>query len=194
MDRKKETVYVSIDCEATGPAPGIHSLLSIGCAAFNINRELLATFERNFVLLPNTTSHPKTDEFWRRFPEMLAMTRVNQIEPKIIFKELEEWLNGLKVYGTPIFMAYPARFDLRWVDYYSWRFLDTNLLGLSALDIKTAASIILKKPFHNTVKQTMPKRWFTSDKKHTHNALDDAIEQGELGINMLRQGFELVPI
>jgi hypothetical protein len=32
----------------------------------------------------------------------------------------------------------------------------------------------------------MPKRWF-SDKPHTHNGLDDAIEQGELFCNMLKE-------
>jgi hypothetical protein len=44
----------------------------------------------------------------------------------------------------------------------------------------------LKKDFRDTVKRNMPRSWF-DDLPHTHKALDDAIEQGALFCNMLRE-------
>jgi hypothetical protein len=43
---------------------------------------------------------------------------------------------------------------------------------------------MLGLPYRDCTKRHMPKRWFGKS-KHTHIALDDAIEQGELFCNML---------
>ncbi len=44
---------------------------------------------------------------------------------------------------------------------------------------------VLKKEYRQSTKRNMPKRWF--DKlPHTHVALDDAIEQGALFCNILK--------
>ena len=45
----------------------------------------------------------------------------------------------------------------------------------------------LKKRYRESTKPNMPKRWFDADLPHTHNALDDAIEQGALFCNMLAE-------
>lgn len=190
-------IYISVDIESDGPCPGLHSMLSLGCAAFTIERELLSSFECNFEEIPEATQNPNTmSEFWSVFPEMYAATRTNLVSPEEGMDKLQCWLNGLKSHGRLTFVAYPSRFDMRWVDYYALRFLNVNenLLGLGAIDVKTAASVVLKKPFRDTHKKTMPKHWFTSDRKHTHLAIDDAIEQGEMAINILREAYNLPQI
>jgi hypothetical protein len=46
----------------------------------------------------------------------------------------------------------------------------------------------LKSAYRESTKRNMPKRWF--DKlPHTHNALNDAIEQGALFCNMLTENL-----
>jgi hypothetical protein len=55
----------------------------------------------------------------------------------------------------------------------------------SALDIKTLAMALLKRPYRESTKRNMPKRWFHAGLPHTHQALDDAIEQGAMFCNML---------
>jgi hypothetical protein len=45
---------------------------------------------------------------------------------------------------------------------------------------------VLKKPYRETTKRNMPKHWF-SKAPHTHVALDDAIEQGQLFCAMLSE-------
>jgi hypothetical protein len=45
---------------------------------------------------------------------------------------------------------------------------------------------VLKIDYRQSTKRNMPKRWF-EDLPHNHIALDDAIEQGALFCNMLRE-------
>lgn len=52
--------------------------------------------------------------------------------------------------------------------------------------MKTLAMALMKKPYRDSVKRNMPKRWFLAGARHTHAALDDAIEQGELFCSMMR--------
>ena len=45
---------------------------------------------------------------------------------------------------------------------------------------------VLGVPYREATKRNMPRRWFTRS-PHTHVALDDAIEQGQLFCNILRE-------
>jgi hypothetical protein len=56
--------------------------------------------------------------------------------------------------------------------------------------MKTMAMVILGTEYRESVKRNMPKEWF-GPAPHTHVALDDAIEQGELFINMLNAARSL---
>ena len=58
--------------------------------------------------------------------------------------------------------------------------------SFSALDIKTMAMTVLKTEFRDTTKRRFPKGWFGKS-RHTHVAVDDAIEQGELFCNILKE-------
>ena len=187
-------IYVSVDVESDGPCPGIHSLLSIGAAAFSIDRKLLDTFSRNLDTIPDGKQNPGTMKFWDRFPEAYAATRIDTVHPETAFKEFDAWLKPLWDRGKPVLMGYPARFDIRWIDYYSWRYLDKNLVGLGAFDVKTAGACVLKRGYHNSKKRNYPRSWFTSDIKHTHIAIEDAIEQGEMAINLIRAAYDLPKI
>jgi hypothetical protein len=82
--------------------------------------------------------------------------------------------------------AYPAGYDFMFMYWYMIRFAGRSPFSFSALDIKTYAMAMLKLPYRETVKGNMPRRWF-SDAKHSHVALDDAIEQGNLFIAMLQE-------
>ena len=66
------------------------------------------------------------------------------------------------------------------------RFAGESPFSHSALDIKTYAMATLKIGYRDAVKRAMPRGWF-DDHPHTHQALDDAIEQGALFCNMLRE-------
>jgi hypothetical protein len=66
------------------------------------------------------------------------------------------------------------------------RFAGESPFSHSTLDIKTYAMAMLKTDYRESTKRNMPRRWFDA-LPHTHVALDDAIEQGALFCNMLRE-------
>ena len=183
--RNKPETYISIDIEANGRIPGPFSMLSLGAAAFNRDGDILSTFYANLETLPGASEDPDTMAWWAKNKEAYDATRQNMVEPKLAMEQFTRWVDKLD--GTPVIIGYPAFFDYLFVYWYLINLTGSSgKLSFSALDIKTYASAMLKLPYRESTKKNMPKRWF-SDAPHTHNALDDSIEQGQLFINMLKE-------
>jgi hypothetical protein len=179
-------VYVSTDVESDGPIPGPHSMLSFASAAYRPDKTLVGTFSANLELLPGAVGHPSTMAWWQQHPEAWAATRTDLQPPETAMRQYLAWLKGLP--GRPVFVAYPAGFDFLFVYWYLMRFTGESPFSFSALDIKTYAMALLRVDYRDAVKRNMPKRWF--DKlPHTHQALDDALEQGALFCNMLAENL-----
>ena len=94
------------------------------------------------------------------------------------------WLKSLE--GKPVFVAYPAGFDFTFVYWYLIKYVGESPFSHSALDVKSFAMAMLKADFRQSTKRNMPKRWF-DNLPHSHVALDDAIEQGAMFCNMLKE-------
>jgi hypothetical protein len=176
--------YVSTDIETDGPIPGPNSMLSFASAAYRADKKLIATFTANLELLPGARGEPRTMDWWKEQPEAWAATRTNLEAPEAAMPRYLAWVKGLP--GRPVFVAYPAGFDFLFVYWYLIRFASESPFSFSALDIKTYAMALLGCGYRAAVKRNMPQRWFDPH-KHTHVALDDAIEQGALFCNMLAE-------
>lgn len=181
-------VYVSTDVEADGPIPGPHSLLSFGSAAYLADKTLVGTFSANLEQLPDARPHPQTMAWWQSQPEAWAACRENVQAPTVALPAYARWLKELP--GRPVFVGYPAAYDFLFVYWYLIRFAGESPFSHSALDIKTLAMTLLGGDYRAAVKRNMPKRWF-DPLPHTHRALDDALEQGALFCNLLREAEEL---
>jgi hypothetical protein len=94
-----------------------------------------------------------------------------------------KWLRELP--GRIVFVGQPVGFDFMWVYWYLMRFVGDSPFGHSALDVKTYAMALLKRPYRECVKHALPAEW-SDGLPHTHVALDDAREQGAMFVNMLR--------
>ena len=75
------------------------------------------------------------------------------------------------------------------ITWYLWRYCGRTPFSHSALDIKTYAMALLRCEYRESSKRNMPRRWFAA-LPHTHVALDDAIEQGHLFCNMLKENLQ----
>lgn len=179
-------IYVSTDVETDGPIPGPHSMLSLASAAFAAEGSLLSTFSANLELLPGATGQPATLKWWQGQPEAWEACRTDTRAAEVVMPEYRSWLEALP--GRPVFVAYPAGFDFMFVYWYLIRFAGKSPFSHSALDIKSYAMAMLKKEYRASTKKAMPRRWF-SKRPHTHVALDDAIEQGELFCRMLAENL-----
>ena len=177
-------IYISTDVETDGPIPGPHSMLSFGSAAYLADKKLISTFSANLETLPEASAHPKTAEWWATQPAAWEACRKNIEPPSEVMPRYVAWIKSLP--GRPVFVAYPAGFDFLFVYWYLIRFAGESPFSHSALDMKSFAMALLKTEYRESTKRNMPKRWF--DKfPHTHVALDDAIEQGALFCNMLKE-------
>lgn len=177
-------IYISTDIETDGPIPGPHSMLSFGSAAFLADKTLLSTFTANLETLPGAAGHPDTMAWWKTQPEAWAACRSGLQSPQAAMLKYVTWIRSLP--GKPVFVAYPAGFDFLFIYWYLIRFVGESPFSFSALDAKTYAMATLGLEYRASTKRNYPRRWF-EQLPHTHQALDDAIGQGVMFINMLQE-------
>ncbi len=191
-------IYVSTDVETDGPIPGPHSMLSFASVAFVLEmldgrpsawREV-GHFSRNLATLPGAEGAPVTMAFWRDHPAAWEATRVDPQPPEPALGEYVAWLEALEREAVPgrrlrpVFVAYPAGFDFSWVYWYLIRFAGRSPFSFAALDIKSYAMATLRTSFRGSTKARFPGEWL-GPRRHSHVALEDAREQGELFCRMV---------
>jgi DNA polymerase III alpha subunit (gram-positive type) len=159
-------------------------MLSFASAAYLADKTLVGTFSANLETLPGAVPDPHTMNWWKTQPAAWAACRQNLRSPEAAMKEYVAWLKALP--GVPVFVGYPVVFDFMFVHWYLIKFAGQSPFSFVGLDIKTFAWAMLGTEFRKTLKSVMPPRWF-DDLPHTHEALDDAKEQGALFCNMLAE-------
>lgn len=194
----RSELYVSTDVETDGPIPGPHSMLSFASVAFVLemadarpsgHREV-GHFSRNLETLPGAAGAPVTMAFWRDHPAAWQATRVDPQPPETALREYLAWLEALERAAVPgrrlrpVFVAYPAGFDFSWVYWYLIRFVGRSPFSFAALDVKSYAMAALRTTFRGSAKARFPREWFGAQ-RHSHVALEDAREQGELFCRMV---------
>lgn len=198
--------YVSVDIEATGPIPGDYSMSSFGAFIAGA-RKRDGSFLR-FDRLPENTFYrelkPISDKF---IPEAIAVgllegfdaedhtgelrhqwMKDHGILPQIAMEEFAAFILAAKnrLNARPIFVAYPASFDWTFIYWYLVHFGVASPFGFSGVrDLKEMYATKAKVPFNRASKRYMPKHLLKSDAPHSHHALDDAIGQGHLCMNLL---------
>ena len=183
----KDELYISVDVEADGRVPGLSSMLSFAAAAFTLEKTLVGTFSRNLDPLEGARPASGPMDFVDKNSLAWAACRVDPVDPGVAMRDFNEWVADVCKGRIPVFVAYPGAYDFKWIDYYCVRFADQNPFGFSGcLDIKAVAWAHLGGTFSHATKRNFPKAWFDPI-PHTHVALDDAIGQGALFVNMVRQ-------
>ena len=185
-----EEWYCSTDIETNGPIPSDYSMLSLGAAALTPEGKLLSTFSVNLKDMPGAKADPDTMAWWATNQEAYDATRKDMVDPKLAMEQYVSWIK--KQPGSPVFVGYPAGFDFLFVYWYLIHFIGESPFSFSALDIKTYTMAVLKTDYRKSTKKNMPKHWFPKD-KHTHIAVDDAIEQGKLFCNILKEHLAKAP-
>jgi hypothetical protein len=181
-------LYISTDIEANGPCPGLFSMLSFGMAAFTIDKQLVGSFTRNLDLLEGAGLDERTMTWWA-LPEnndAYHKSREHLVAPRTAMLECKEWLEAMRAFGRPIVCGAPSGFDFTFIYYYFQRELGESPVGFASLDLRTYAAAVMKRQYRQVGKRQYPADWMDEGLPHTHVALDDAIEQGCILINMIR--------
>jgi hypothetical protein len=185
---EKREIYFSVDIEANGPIPAEFSMLSFGAAAYLDTGYYIGSFERNLFPLDGAKEDPTTMEWWATQPEAWELCQKNQVKPETAMRDFAVWIEELEdsYNGQAVFLSYPAGFDFTFIYWYFVKFTGKSPFSFAALDIKSYAMAMLDTSFRESTKRNYPNRW-KSKRRHTHEAIEDALGQGELFMNMLRE-------
>lgn len=176
-----EETYISVDVETSGRIPGVYSMLSLGAVkvfepekTFYVElKPINANFEREALEV-------------NRF-SMEKLTKTGK-EPEEAMYEFSVWVNEVSDNKKAVFASW-GNFD--WV--HTWWYLERygygKLFGINGIDMKSYYMGMLNTKWGDTVKGKLPKE-FTGDTAHSHNALNDAVEQSFIFASMLRYNEE----
>ena len=183
-----EECYVSIDIEADGPIPGTYSMLSLGAAAFDSEGHLHDTWTANLKQLPDAAEHPRTMRWWAAHTAAWEAAQAHPRPPETAIAEFVAWAEGLRsTVGWPVMVAFPAAFDAMWVEWYCHRFAGASPFRRRCIDLRTLAMVAMGAGYREGGKTTMPQHWREATGTHSHLAVDDAIEQGQLFVRIVRE-------
>lgn len=209
MTKNKETpldpdtivdeVYYSCDVEADGPIPGPFSMSSFGLVACAYRTRSGIIVDLDIDAKENcyyAELKPISDQF---IPEASAVAGLDRDElykngktPEQAMREAVDFIdNRTREFGAnsrAIFVAYPLGYDWMFMYWYFINFAGVSPFGHSgALDMKSYFASKADFAIRRIGKRGMPAN-LKSKRFHSHNALDDAREQGELCRNLLRWG------
>ena len=182
-------VYISADVETDGPIPGPYSMLSFALT-------VVGRFDgRSFVRFPDRSQtfvrelQPISDQFE---PEALQVNGLDREElivrgkqPRQAMDAASTWVREQVGPGRAVLVAYPVAFDWSFLYWYFERFAaggspfgHSSCLDIRSFFLGTAGTV-----FDEARKDLMPE-FLHAAAPHTHDALDDAVEQGQLFANL----------
>lgn len=154
-------IYIMNDVETNGPAPGIYSMLSLGAVA--VEEGLTRRFYEEM--------RPLNDNC---VPEAIAACGYT-MEQAYTFKDpmevMRKYAAWVSTFEKPRFISDNNGFDWSFVNYYLWRFTGGNPYGHSSDNLRN-----LFQGLENSRRANFRRLRKT---KHDHNALNDAIGNGE---------------
>ena len=175
--------YFSIDIETDGVIPGLNSMISLGCVAFNHEGKEIGEFSEN-CFATGECQDPDTMAWWKTQPAAWIASTTNPQPVDDVMKRFVDWAEKIAP-RRAVAMAQPAGFDWTFVYWYLRKFGHRRSpFNFQCLDIKTYAMVKLGVDYRDAVKRNMPPEWFKGLPPHTHKAVDDAREQGMLFFRM----------
>jgi len=169
---KYNETWISVDIETTGLVIGDDNIASIGaCVVGDITKQFyieLKPFTRNF--------RQTSVDVCGLTIDYLMENGVDIVYGMIKFEEF------IKRFENPIFVGFPLPFDRSFIHWYFQKFLGRDPFGVTSngIDIKTYAMCKLGIPYKETSKKHLRSVIGDWGGKHSHNALDDAVEQALL--------------
>jgi 3'-5' exoribonuclease Rv2179c-like domain len=187
----KSDLYISADIEADGPIPGRYSMLAFGLA-------LAGTFDGEVFTALNPTRasfyeelQPISNDYEEDALKVSRLDRQalarNGKEPSDALTKAAEWVRTQAGGHRPVLVGFPAAFDWMFLYWYFVRFSNSGSpFDFSAcLDMKTMYQQKARVVSSKAGLGDLPS-FLRSTRPHTHNALDDAVEQADIFVRLFR--------
>ncbi len=171
-------VYISVDVETAGPIPKVYSLLAIGACVVGQTDESfyveLKPISARFIPAAMEITGKALDDYKR-----------TGVSPSKAMKGFSDWVGSVSGKREPVFVGFNATFDWSFINYYFHHYLESNPFGIGGIDIKSYYMGLRGCSWADTRSSRIQKK-FKGKSPHTHNALDDAVEQAEMFERMLK--------
>lgn len=187
--QKSPDIYFSADVETDGPIPGPFSMLSLGLV-------YAGSFDGHHFCRPKDYAvnfykelKPISEQFEPEALKVNGLDRnrliLNGANPEDAMTQAAEWVKSIAGSGKPVLVAYPLSFDWSWLYWYFVRFsrIGSPFNHSQCFDIKTAPAVKAHQPIGDSGRSRLNPS-LSVHRQHTHNALEDAIEQAEISANV----------
>lgn len=165
-------LYVSVDVETSGPIVGRHSLLAIGAC-------VTSDVQRRFQRIVKPISAEVEAAAMEIVGKPLSSFQEHGIDPGVVCDELRGWLADESGSKRPVFVGFNAAFDWGFVNWYLLTYIGLNPFGIAPLDIKSYFAGLTGVDWGGTRSSKIPAR-YKPISQHTHDPLEDAIEQAAM--------------
>ncbi len=183
---KYAEAWFSVDVETSGAVPGVYDLVSIGTTVIDHGNIELLTRDGAVHSRPKFYVEVKPHS-GRVDPEATAIHKLTPeylhkagIWPANAIESFVDWVKEVAGAARPVFCSW-GTFDWMWMGWYLERYGKryTYPFGPNSLDLKSYYLGLTKGgEWRATQKWRMPEDDLRGG--HTHNALDDAVEQAEM--------------
>jgi hypothetical protein len=191
----RSDVYISADIEADGPIPGRYSMLSLGmCIAgeqtaagiFTPIQPESARFYRELRPISEEFDQGSLDVVRESGRDRDQLVREGS-DPVEAMTSAARWVEDLAGGRRPVFVGWPMGYDWMFLQWYFHMFsaVGSPFAFGSALDMKSMMYAATHHVLDKLGKEKIPADLLPA-RPHTHNALDDAVEQAELFQNLRR--------
>ncbi len=184
-------VYFSADVETDGPIPGPFSILSFAlvyAGRFDGHDfESPGAYDQTFYReLRPISSNFQADALRVNGLDRIRLSREGE-KPEMAMSDAARWIAEIAGDGKPILVAYPLSFDWSWLYWYFTNFSTSGSPFNHSLcyDIKTAFAVKAGLPISEAGKSKLIAS-LRPQSKHTHHALEDAIEQAQIFANVFK--------
>ncbi len=181
--------YFSADVETDGPIPGPYSILSFAIVYAGSFDGIQFRRPLDYRKTIYKELRPISDDFQPEALQVNGLDRerlsIEGAAPEKAMTEASVWVKGIAGRARPVLVAYPLSFDWTWLYWYFVRFSkDGSPFDYSrCFDIKTALAVKARIPICEAGRSKLDPS-LRGMHRHTHHALDDAIEQAEIFANI----------
>jgi hypothetical protein len=181
--------YFSADVETDGPIPGPYSMLSFAIVYAGTYDGKSFVRPKNLDQVFYSEIKPISDRFQK---EALDVNKLNRDEliskgehPAAAMDRAHSWITAIAGERQPVLVAYPVSFDWTWLYWYFIAFCSQGspFNYSRCYDIKTAMAVKTRTAISQAGRSKLPFE-LRSTRRHTHHAVDDAIEQAEIFANV----------
>ncbi len=196
---KHKDVYISVDIEAAGSIPGEYSMLSLGAChidernrrfyvelrpiTMNYDRGAMQVASQGLECIKDLRKRQAVyDPSHQAFQPQKVLQLLSTVgtEPGKAMHDFNDWVIKVAEDNQPVFVGFNATFDWSFVNWYLRKFTGDNPFGISGLDIKSYYMGKAGVTRWEETKKSKISRHLRPLGVHTHNALEDALEQAEI--------------